>query len=84
MRLGIIESVGLAASLVFALPVGIAGGQFLLAGRTGLGAVLVVVAVLMVVVPRRVVTPGDLPAEVAARVAGSVLETPDDGDDDRD
>jgi hypothetical protein len=73
VRLGIVETVGLAASLVFALPVGIAGVQFLLGNRPGLGAVLVVVAVLMVAIPRRVTTPGDVPGAAAERVASAVL-----------
>jgi hypothetical protein len=77
VRLGILETVGLAASLVFAVPVGIAGGGFLLGDRPFLGGVLVVVAVLMVVVPRRVTTPGDVPGAVLGRLAGRAVEPPD-------
>lgn len=82
MRLGILEAVGLLVSLVFAVPVGVAGGQFLLDGRHALGATLVVVAVLMVLVPRYVVAPQDVPGEVASRVVGKAVTDPDDDESD--
>jgi hypothetical protein len=78
MRLGILETLGLAASLVFALPVGGLGVTFLLDGRYPLGAGLVVVAVLMVVLPRRLTTPTDLPAAAVERVVGRAVEVPDE------
>jgi hypothetical protein len=78
MRLGILETVGLAGSLIFAVPVGLFGVESLLAGRTALGAGLVVVAVLMVVLPRRLITPGDVPAAVAERVVGRAVGDPDE------
>jgi hypothetical protein len=77
VRLGIVESLGLLASLVFAIPVGIAGGSFLLDGRTAVGATLVVVALLMVIVPRRVVAPQDLPGELAERLVGRAVRDPE-------
>lgn len=77
MRLGIVESLGLVASLVFAVPAGIAGVELLQDGRIALGATLVVVALLMVVVPRYVVAPQDLPGELAARLAGRATRDPD-------
>jgi len=80
VRLGILETVGLAATLVFAIPAGVLGVQFLLGDRPVLGAVLVVVAVLMVVVPRVVTTPGDVPGTVVERVAGRVVETPEEAE----
>lgn len=73
MRLGILETVGLAASLVFAVPVGLAGAGFLLGDRPFVGATLLVVALLMVVVPRRVHTPDDVPGVAAERVVSAVL-----------
>lgn len=80
MRLGILQTVGLAATLIFALPVGIYGLGRVLAGETGLGALLVVVAVLMVWLPQRVTTPGDLPGAVAGRIVGAAVKEPDDED----
>lgn len=76
--LGILESVGLIGSLLFAVPAGVAGVGMLLDGRTAVGATLVVVAVLMVVVPRRVVGPGDLPGDAAARLVGRAVLDPED------
>jgi hypothetical protein len=81
MALGITESIGLAATLVFALPLGILGGQFLLEGQLYLGGLLVLFAVLMVVVPRYVVTPDDLLGEVASRTVGKAVKTPDEDDE---
>ncbi|MFB6303115.1 MAG: hypothetical protein ABEH78_09685 [Haloferacaceae archaeon] len=81
---GIIESLGLVGSLVFAVPVGVAGIEFLLGGRTAIGATLLAVAVLMVVVPQRVSTPADLPGDIAARLAGrAVIDRDASGDEKR-
>jgi len=81
MRLGILETVGLAASLIFAIPVGVFGIETLLSGQRALGAGLVVVAVLMVVLPRRLTTPTDLPGAVAERVIGTAVKEPESDDE---
>jgi hypothetical protein len=78
MRFGILETLGLAASLVFALPVGGLGVTLLLDGQYPLGGGLLVVAVLMVVLPRRLTTPGDLPAAVVERAVGAAVEVPEE------
>jgi hypothetical protein len=78
MAMGITESITLAASLIFAIPVGVFGVTTLLDGNTFLGGVLVVVAVLMVVLPRRLTTPADVPAAVAERAVGKAVDVPDD------
>lgn len=83
MRLGILETVGLAASLIFAIPVGFYGIESFLSGNRALGAGLVVVAVLMVVLPRRLTTPADLPGAVAERVIGKAVKDPDVDDEDQ-
>jgi hypothetical protein len=83
MRLGILETVGLAASLIFAIPVGLYGIETFLSGNRILGAGLVVVAVLMVVLPRRLTTPADLPGAVLERVVGTAVKEPDADDDDQ-
>ncbi|WP_394338619.1 DUF7533 family protein [Haloplanus salinus] len=80
MRLGILETVGLAASLIFAIPVGFYGIETFLAGSRPLGAGLVIVAVLMVVLPRRLTTPADLPGAVLERLVGTAVKDPDDDD----
>ncbi|MFB6282170.1 MAG: hypothetical protein ABEH40_09135 [Haloferacaceae archaeon] len=76
-ELGIVETLGLIGSLVLAVPVGVAGVELLLGGRAALGATLLAVAALMVVVPRRITAPSDLPGEVAARIADRVVLDPD-------
>lgn len=80
MRLGILETVGLAATLIFAIPVAVFAGETMLAGDYLLGGVLLLVAVLMVVLPRRLTTPDDVPAAVAERTIGKAIKTPDEED----
>jgi len=82
MRLGILETIGLAASLIFAIPVGLYGIETLLSGQRALGAGLLLVAVLMVVLPRRLTTPADLPGAIAERVIGRAVKEPDTDDED--
>jgi len=82
MRLGILETVGLAASLIFAIPVGLYGIETALSGNRMLGGGLVIVAVLMVVLPRRLTTPADLPGAVLERVVGGAVKEPRSESDD--
>lgn len=81
MAMGITESVQLAASLIFAIPLGIFGIQTLLDGNTFLGGVVVVVAVLMVLLPRFLTTPTDVPGAVAEKAVGTAVKHPDDDDE---
>ena len=80
MSMGITESVQLAASLIFAIPLGIFGIQTLLDGNTVIGGIVVVVAVLMVVLPRRLTTPADVPGAVAEKAVGKAVKMPDEDD----
>lgn len=77
---GIIDTITLAVTVAFALPVGLFGMQFLLSGRTVLGGVFVLLAVLMVVVKEYLTTPGDLPALAAKRVAGAITKSENETD----
>ncbi|GAB3414827.1 hypothetical protein GCM10027435_10240 [Haloparvum alkalitolerans] len=52
MKFGLLDMIGLAATMAFALPVGNYGLMRLLEGETALGAAMVVVAVAMVVLPQ--------------------------------
>jgi hypothetical protein len=81
MRLGILETVGLAASLIFAIPVGMYGIETFVSGNRMLGAGLLIVAVLMVVLPRRLTTPADLPGAVLSRLVGTAVKEPENDDD---
>ncbi|MFC7324724.1 hypothetical protein ACFQMF_09040 [Halorubrum rutilum] len=58
MNLGLTDMIGLAASLVFALPLANYAVIRLFAGEVALGAGLLVVAVAMVVLPQYFLDPG--------------------------
>ena len=58
MALGVMDMIGLAASLVFALPLANYAVIRLAAGEVALGAGLLVVAVAMVVLPQYFLDPG--------------------------
>lgn len=58
MKLGLMDMIGLAASLVFALPLANYAVVRLIAGEVALGAGLLVVAVAMVVLPQYFLDPG--------------------------
>ncbi len=74
--------IGLGATLIFALPVGMFGLNALLDGRTFLGGALLVVAVLMVLLPQKLTTPGDVPSKLAEATIGKAVKDPE-GDDAR-
>ncbi|ERH06912.1 MAG: hypothetical protein J07HN4v3_02538 [Halonotius sp. J07HN4] len=57
MQLGIVDLLGLATTLVFAIPVANFGVTQLLAGKTVVGVALVGVAVAMVVLPQYFLDP---------------------------
>lgn len=83
MRFGILDMVGAAATLVFALPVGVFGLRRALAGDALLGGGLLLVAVLMVVLPHVLTTPGDIPGVVLDRLLDAVLPPDDDVEDEK-
>lgn len=73
---GIIGLLGLGATLLVALPIGIFGLHLLVGGRTLLGGFGVAVAVGLVVVERVLWTPGDVLPEALTRVVDSVVRRP--------
>lgn len=81
MRLGIGATIQLAATLIFAAPVGIFGLTRLLEGQTILGGGLLAIAIAMVALPQYLTTPADVPMTVGERVVGAVVRSPDDDDD---
>lgn len=81
MPRGILETVGLAATLIFAIPIGLLGLNFLVDGRYLLGIGFVVVAVLMVTLQEYVTSPTDLPAKAAERVVDTMIEAPEETDE---
>jgi len=78
MPRGILDTVGLAATLVFAIPVGLLGVNLLVDGRYLLGGGFLGVAALMVLLQEYVTAPTDLPAKAAEKAAGTVVKTEDD------
>lgn len=78
MGLGIWGTIQLAATLVFAIPVGVFGLNTFLAGQQVLGGGLIAVAVLMIALPHFLTTPGDIPATIAEKVVGKAVKVPDE------
>jgi hypothetical protein len=72
-RLGILDLVALAATLAFALPIGLFGVQLLSNGRILLGIMGVVVAVGLVAVEQYVWTPADVPEDALSAVVRRLL-----------
>lgn len=78
MRLGILGTIQLAATLIFAAPVGIFGLTRLVEGDAVLGGGAVAIAVGMVALPHYLTTPTDIPMKVGERVVGAVVKDPED------
>ncbi|SER24382.1 DUF7533 family protein [Natrinema salaciae] len=82
---GIIDTIKLAGTLVFAIPAALAGLDFLLVrGETAVGAALIGLAIGLVVVQHWLTMPTDIPELLVKRVVGTVTKEPEaDPDDDR-
>lgn len=78
MAHGIFDLVGLAAALVFALPIALFGLQRLGSGEPLMGLALLCIAVGMVLVEEYVTTPRDVPKEVASAAVERAVDSPDD------
>lgn len=77
---GILDFLGFAVGVAFALPVGLLGVLLAADGDLLGGGALLAVAVGMVAVEELVVSPRDLAVGAVQRAAGRVVEEPDDGD----
>ena len=75
MARGILETIGLAATLVLAIPIALFGAEHLLRGELLAGALYVGVAVGLVLVEEYLTTPTDVPGKVAEETVGKVVET---------
>lgn len=78
MALGIRQTLALAGSLIFAIPLGLYGIEEILAGAPVAGVLYIVVAALMVWLPQYLTTPGDLPGKVADGAIDRALDTDDE------
>ena len=75
MAPGILGTLQLAATVIFAIPVALFGVESLLGGNTALGVASLLVATLMVALPHYLTTPTDVPVSMAERVTGRVVKT---------
>ena len=78
MTLGIMDTIQLAATLIFAVPVGGFGLTLLADGQLLFGGGMLLLAVLMVVLPRRLTTPSDVPGALAGSIVGKAVLDPDE------
>ncbi|MEF8781924.1 MAG: hypothetical protein V5A39_01115 [Haloarculaceae archaeon] len=78
MSRGIVGTLQLAASVVVAVPVAAFGLFSIAEGDPLLGVGFLALSVLVVVVEEAVTSPTDVPSMVLERVAGRVVETPDE------
>ena len=75
---GIIDTVKLAGTLIFAIPAAIAGLEFLLVrGNTPVGVALLGLAVSLVLIQHYLTMPTDIPGLIVQRVVGSIAKEPD-------
>ena len=81
MRLGLLETLGVAGSLVFAIPLGIYAVERLLGGETAAGGAFLLIAVLMVLLPKYLTTPGDLPGMAAERAVEGAVADPEESEE---
>ncbi|MDF9744759.1 DUF7533 family protein [Natrinema salsiterrestre] len=82
---GIIDTIKLAGTLVFAIPAALAGLDFLFVrGETAVGAALIGLAIGLVAIQHFLTMPTDVPELLAKRVVRTVAEEPEsEPDDDR-
>lgn len=78
MQLGILDMVGTVGMLIFALPVAGYGIERAIGGDLLFGAGFVVLAALMVVLPQKLTTPGDVPSAIVERTVGGVVSVDDE------
>jgi hypothetical protein len=78
MARSIMGTIGLAATLAFAIPIALFGLDLLFRGDTLLGGAALAVAVLMVLVEEYLTTPMDVPGKVAEKTLGRVVKEPEE------
>lgn len=75
MARGILETIGLAATLVLAIPIALFGAEHLVRRELVAGVGYVGIAVGLVLIEQYLTTPTDLPGMVAEKTVGAVVET---------
>ena len=74
---GLIDTIKLAAVLIFAIPAALAGLEFLTRGDTLVGATLLGLAIGLVALKQFLTLPTDIPGMIVKRVVGTVIEEPE-------
>lgn len=77
----ILGTISLAATLLFAVPIALAGVQYLLWGDHVIGGVMLAVAALMVGLQEYLTTPWDIPSKAAQTVVGGIVGSGDDAEE---
>lgn len=77
MAWSITELLGLAGTIIFAIPVAMIGVDYVLAGRP-LGLAFLAIAATMVLAEKYLLRPSDVPEMVVDRVVGSVAKAPEE------
>jgi hypothetical protein len=80
----LLGTVSLAATVLFAAPIALAGAFELAAGNHPMGVVFLVLAALMIALEEYLLTPSDLPVAVVRGVTRAVLNSPGDGNGEED
>ncbi len=80
MARSITELIGLAGTVVFAIPVALLGLDFLASGEP-LGLAFLAIAAGMVLAEEYLFRPSDVPGAVLERVAGAVAKPPEEDEE---
>jgi len=78
MPRGLLGMVGFMTTVVFAIPLTIAGADLLRRGNVVVGLGLLGAAAAMILVNEYVTRPSDLPTMILSKVAGTVVRNPDE------
>lgn len=74
MARGILDTIGLAGTVLFAAPVALFGADLLVRGNPLQGGAFLGIAALMILVPRYVRTPSDVASGAVEKTAERALE----------
>lgn len=83
MATGILDLVGLAVTVAFAIPIALFGLALVGRGELLWGGLALALAALMVILQEYLTTPGDIPGKVAERIVGTIATDPEERSEDR-
>ncbi|MBX0295457.1 DUF7533 family protein [Haloarcula nitratireducens] len=82
MAQGILDTIGLMAVVVLAIPIALFGAEHLVRGELLAGGVYLGIAALMVAIEQYLTTPTDIPGMVAEKTVGAVVKTEEPSEED--